>query len=92
MKHNKTKKLEIIFGDELGREELGRGVRAGEKIKKGEFVCEYKYDEQYPRRERAERAEEHAVNEDGSFVLEVQIPGGKWFCLDATSNPESWAR
>ena len=69
----------------------GRGVVAAQKIGKGEFTCEYKYSRWYPARERMAAEEEHELNDEGSYILEV-LAGGKKVCLDATCNIESWGR
>ncbi len=74
-------------------EDKGRGVAAGENIEKQEYIVEYKYNESYPLKERKEREEEYIVNGEGCFILEVQLPNDRgWMCLDATRNPECWAR
>lgn len=71
----------------------GRGVIACESIAKGDFICEYKYDESYPKREKKTHDEEYAINEEGCFTLECQLPYGLgWICLDPTRNPNCWAR
>lgn len=36
----------------------------------------------YPRKD-GEAKEEYAINGLGCYVLEVQIPGGGWICLNA---------
>lgn len=84
---NKTKKLRICW-----EEGKGRGVMAEEHIKKGEFVCEYKYAEAYPRKMRKERDEEYGQNDEGCFIMEVTTDSGKKLCLDATYNINSYGR
>ena len=51
----------------------------------GEFVLEYKYDLCYDLKEKAGWKNEYDINDEGSYVLEVQLPNGNgWICLDAT--------
>jgi len=83
---NKTKKLSMCVN-----EEKGRGVIAGEEIKSGEFICEYKYSTCYPQKERTQREEAYEANGEGCYILEV-VAGGKKLCLDATVNLNSWGR
>ncbi len=87
MQSNTTKQLEVV---EV--EGKGLGVVAGEKILKHQFVCEYKYSLSYGREERASHEQEYAINEEGCYVLEVQLPTGKWLCLDANRNYNSFGR
>ena len=68
------------------------GVIADEDIKAGSFVTEYKYDKTFPLKEKDKYVQEYATNEEGSYVLEAQLPGGQWICLDATRNLDCWAR
>jgi histone-lysine N-methyltransferase SETD2 len=84
---NKCKDLDVV---EI--EGKGLGVVAGENIRKGEFVLEYKYNLSYPRKDRAAWEEEYQLNGEGSYVLDVQLPTGKWLCLDATRNFGSFGR
>jgi SET domain-containing protein len=60
----------------------GRGVRVKEKVPKGAYVCEYE-GEVYPRKERAAREREYAVNGEGCYILDCQTREG-WICIDAT--------
>lgn len=83
----KTKKLDFCHDNVKGR-----GVIAGEDINLGDFVCEYKYSTSYPAQRKPVMDEAYDTNGEGSYILEVQIPGGKWICLDATVNLNSWAR
>lgn len=76
---NKTKAVDVI-----DIPPKGRGVVAAEGILKGEFVLEYKYDLSYPRQERRVWEEEYTINGEGSYILEAQLPDGKWVCFDAT--------
>lgn len=89
LEENKTKQLEIV--EEC--EDRGRGVIAGECIKAGEFVAEYKYSDSYSFKERRQREEEYATNREGCYILDVQLPDGRgWWCLDATRNMHCWGR
>ncbi len=59
----------------------------------GEFVLEYKYDLCYDLKEKAGWKNEYVMNDEGSYVLEVQLPNGNgWICLDATRNYNSFGR
>ncbi len=87
LQSNTTKQLEVV---EV--EGTGLGVVAGENILKHQFVCEYKYSLSYGREERASHEQEYAINEEGCYVLEVQLPTGKWLCLDANRNYNSFGR
>lgn len=87
LKMNKTKSVDFCV-----TEDKGRGVKACEKIEAGDFVLEYKYSTSYVRKERHVREKEYILNEEGCFIMEVQLPGGKWLCLDATGNTNSWGR
>lgn len=70
----------------------GRSVAADEDIAEGSFVAEYKYESDFPLKERPAKEREYALNGEGCFILEAQIPGGSWVCLDATRNVDCWAR
>lgn len=85
---NKSVALKLIL-DTGGK---GRGVVVKEPILKGEFITEYKYQLSYSRDKLWERAEEYSVNGEGCYVLECQLPGNKWICLDATRRLNSWGR
>ena len=88
LSRNQPKKL--CFIDAL---EKGRGIAAEENVKAGDFVCEYKYNISYPLKEKKRHDEEYAINEEGCFIMEVQLPADQgWLCLDATRNYESWGR
>lgn len=77
----------------ISSEDKGRGVAADEDITKGEFVVEYKYSESYSIKEKDKWEKEYIQNEEGCYVLEVQLPDSLgWYCLDATRNPNSWGR
>ncbi len=65
---------------------------ADEKIQKGSFVVEYKYEKTFPLSERAKHQEEYEINGEGYYILQAQLPGNKWICLDATRNIECWGR
>lgn len=84
---NKTKSLDWCY-----KEDKGRGVVATELIRSGEFVCEYKYSSAYPMKKKHEVEKCYEANGQGCFILEVQAPGGKKICLDATNNLQSWGR
>lgn len=85
---NHPRKLKFI-----DTEDKGRGVAADEDIAKGEFVVEYKYSASYPPNEKPDRDKEYEINDEGSYVLEVQLPPPNgWMCLDATRNVNSWGR
>lgn len=68
------------------------GVFATEDIEKGQFVTEYKSYKTYSLSERKHHDEEYKKNDEGCYILEVQLPEGQWICLDATRNVDSWAR
>ncbi len=87
MQSNTPKLLEVV---EV--EGKGLGVVAGESIPKNEFVCEYKYSLSYGREERTSHENEYIMNEEGCYILEVHLPTGKWLCLDATRNFNSFGR
>ncbi len=71
----------------------GRGVIADEDFKKGAYVLEYKYNDSFTLKERKDREAEYATNEEGCYILDVQLPEGKgWLCLDATRNLNCWGR
>lgn len=84
---NKAKPLKF-----LKHKLKGRGVRASVPIKSGEYVCEYKHSSSYPIKEKSSRDAAYDCNNEGSYTLEVQLPGGKWICLDATTNLNCWGR
>lgn len=65
---------------------------AAEPIKWGQFVCEYKYSCSYATKEKPNRDAAYDINGEGSYTLEVQLPGGKWLCLDATVTVDTWGR
>lgn len=72
--------------------EKGRGVFAAAPISKGAYITEYKGDV-YPRAELSARCRDYARNEEGSYVLEVQLPDGQgWACIDATRRYNTWGR
>ena len=84
---DKSKELEV---DEIDGK--GYGVLAKEYITCNEYVCEYKYNLSYPRSEREKWEQEYAINDEGCYILEVQLPTGKWLCMDATRNEKSFGR
>jgi hypothetical protein len=45
-----------------------------------------------PKKGDGGRVAEYKANDEGCFILEVQLPGGQWWCLDATRNLSSWGR
>jgi hypothetical protein len=71
-----TKKVDIA--EIAGK---GRGVRAAETTKKGDYVAEYKYSQSYPPNEKAQWESEYELNEEG---MDVVLPGGKWLCQEIT--------
>ena len=81
------KQLELIE-----TKDKGRGVITLEDIQNGDYVLEYKYSESYSRAERVAKEKEYAMNDEGCYILEAQLPEGKWICLDATRNVNCWAR
>ena len=83
---NQTKKLNV---DVEGK---GLGVITLEKIKKDEFIVEYKFSHSYSREERESHEEEYRINNEGCYILEAKLPTGKWLCLDATKNFQSFGR
>ena len=88
LQNNKSKDLELIETNERGE-----GVITNEDIEKGEFVVEYKYNEAYSQKQWKARQDEYAMNNEGCYVLEAQLPMDKgWICLDATRNTNSWGR
>ena len=77
----------------IDSKEKGRGIITNEDIKKGDFVVEYKYNESYAKKLRPEKEQEYIINNEGCYILDVQLPSDKgWICLDATRNVHSWGR
>ena len=60
----------------------GRGLVLIEGVPEGSYVLEYE-GEVYPRREREAHEREYSSNDEGCYILDVQIPDG-WYCIDAT--------
>ena len=87
MQSNKTKALDVV---EV--EGKGLGVVAGENIDKHSFVCEYKYNLTYPRNQRDKWEEEYKINGEECYIIDAQLPTGKWVCFDATRNFHSFGR
>lgn len=90
----------LICGLDLGRsrelevfevEGKGRGVRALENIKMGDFVTEYKYGKKYLKKERQKFEEEYKMNEEGCYTLEAKIDGRN-YCFDATRRLNCYGR
>lgn len=44
------------------------------------------------RESKEKEYETNGETESGSYILDVQLPGGKWLCLDATRSITSWGR
>lgn len=42
-----------------------------EDVAKGDFICEYKYSNSYPQKERQAMEREYELNGEGCYVLEV---------------------
>lgn len=84
---NCSKPLDI---QEIGGK--GRGVIATAPILKGQFVTEYKCYMQYPLSQKCKHILEYKDNSEGSFILEAQLPDGKWICLDATRRMNCFGR
>lgn len=87
LRHNGCKEMSLGYS-----KDRGRTVHAKESISKGDFVAEYKYSMSYPRKNRAEMEGEYEINGEGCYVIDIQLPGGKWVCIDATRNYWCWAR
>ena len=62
------------MGCERGKasDSAGRGVEAGEKIVKAQFVCEYKTSEVYDAKERPEMEARHVKNGLGCYIVETK--------------------
>ena len=75
---NISKPLEIV---EV--EGKGRGTISCRMMFKGECYAQYFLDEYI---------DEYDADQEGSCILEAQLPSGKWLCLDATRRMNCFGR
>ena len=76
-----NKSAPLTIKESTGR---GRGVFAAALIGKREYITEYK-GEVYSRSALPQHQREYSRNDEGCYVLEVQLPDGQgWICIDAT--------
>lgn len=70
---------------------MGLGVISKQRIRKGDYVTEYKYCKLYLESERSDYEKMYQMNDEGCYIMDVKI-NGRWHCIDATRRFNSFGR
>lgn len=63
-----------------------RGVFARENIPKNTYICEYRGDVLFSRKDLQSREEEYTINDEGSFIMFTRRPNGSFLAVDVTNS------